>query len=208
VEESVFPEFEAECAKLGAQWAAGDGMASDSKIGPMVSAMQRDAVAAQVDAAVASGARIVAQAPVPDAPGGNYYPATVISGVTQDMAIQHSELFGPVVALASFSGSEKEAVDLSNDTEYGLAAYVYSKDLEKASRVAMGVQAGQVGINNWSMLNAPGGAPWVGHKASGVGYHSGADGWRQFSVPKTLVFESVADLRAAQLVTEDATATL
>eukprot|EP01043_Picozoa_sp_COSAG02_P039763 COSAG02_NODE_3162_length_7248_cov_147.217793_6_plen_467_part_00 len=208
VEESVLPEFEARCAKLGSQWAAGDGMTSGSKIGPMVSAMQRDAVAAQVNAAVASGARIVAQAPIPDAPGGNYYPATVLSGITQDMAIQHSELFGPVVALASFGGTEAQAVELSNDTEYGLAAYIYSKDLEKASRVAMGVKAGQIGINNWSMLNAPGGAPWVGHKASGFGYHSGADGWRQFSVPKTLVFESIEDLHEAQSVTVGAAAAL
>ena len=194
VEESVLPEFEAECAKLAASFNAGDGM-SDVKIGPMVSAMQRDAVAAQVDEAVAGGARIIAQAPIDLSAGGNYYPATVLSGLSHDSPINKTETFGPVVALSSFSGSEAEAVRLSNDTQYGLAAYVYSQDLTKASRVAMGIKAGQVGINNWSMNEAPAGCPWVGQKGSGFGYHSGADGWRQFSVPKSLIFNSVADLQ-------------
>lgn len=174
-------------------------MSTDIKMGPMVSAMQRDAVAAQVDEAVAGGARIIAQASVESTGArGNYYPATVLSGLSHDSPINKSETFGPVVALSSFNGSEEEAVRLSNDTEYGLAAYVYSQDLTKASRVAMGIKAGQVGINNWSMNEAPAGCPWVGQKGSGFGYHSGADGWRQFSVPKSLIFSSVDDLQTSK----------
>jgi len=85
------------------------------------------------------------------------------------MGIQHNETFGPVVALASFDGSEAAAVELANDTEYGLAAYVYSSDLAKAGRVAGGIKAGQVGINCYSLFHAQPECPWVGHKGSGFG---------------------------------------
>ena len=104
------------------------------------------------------------------------------------MDIQHLETFGPVVSLSTFDGSEEEAVRLANDTEYGLASSVYTTDIEKARRVARKIKAGQVGINCYSIDNADLRCPWVGHKSSGFGYHSGKDGWRQFSVPKSLVF--------------------
>ena len=194
VDAAILPEFEKRCAALATEFTAGDGLAQASKIGPMVSAMQRNAVAAQVEQAVADGARIVAQATVPSV-GANWYPATVLSGLTHESPINQAETFGPVVALCSFDGSEAEAVRLANDTEYGLAAYVYSQDLVKAGRVAMGIKAGQVGINNWSLNEAPTACPWVGHKGSGFGFHSGADGWRQFSVPKSLIFNSPEDLQ-------------
>ena len=85
-------------------------------------------------------------------------------------------------------GTEDSAVALANDTDYGLAAYVYTTDLPKAQRCAMRIKAGQVGINNWTVANAPPSCPWIGHKSSGFGYHSGEDGWRQFSSPKSLIF--------------------
>ena len=199
VEQSILPAFEQRCGVLAAEFTAGDGMAESSKIGPMVSRMQRDAVAAQVEEAVSAGARIVAQAPAPCTEvSGNFFPATVLSGVMHEAAINQTETFGPVVTLCAFDGSETEAVRLANDTEYGLAAYVYSTDLGKAARVAMGIKAGQVGINNWSMNEAPASCPWIGHKNSGFGYHSGEDGWRQFSVPKSLIFNNAEDLKVSQ----------
>ena len=73
-----------------------------------------------------------------------------------------------------------------------LAAYVYTRDLGKAARVACKIRAGQVGINNWSLAKAPTRCPWVGAKGSGFGYHSGDDGWRQFSVPKSLIFDDAS----------------
>ena len=103
--------------------------------------------------------------------------------------ITQEETFGPVVALSTFPGDEKTAVALANDSTYGLTASVYSGDAARAARVASQIHAGQVGINN----NALSGArdirsPFVGHKRSGYGSHSGTDGWRQFSVPKTLIY--------------------
>ena len=104
------------------------------------------------------------------------------------MTIQSTETFGPVIALAEFDGSNASAVRLANATDYGLAAYVYTSDMERARRVASQIRAGQVGINCYSLFHAHAECPWVGHKGSGFGYHSGADGWRQFSVPRSLVF--------------------
>lgn len=103
------------------------------------------------------------------------------------MVIQQEETFGPVVAIAGFDGSEEEAVSLSNDTPYGLSACVYSSDVAKANRVSRRIRAGQVGVNNYPMMNASPSCPWVGHKGSGFGYHSGPDGWRQFSMPQSIV---------------------
>ncbi|KAJ1453741.1 succinate semialdehyde dehydrogenase [Pelagophyceae sp. CCMP2097] len=194
VAEAVRGAFEEKCAALVQTYVAGDGFDAGSKIGPMVSATQRDLVAAQVADAVSRGARVVAQGAVPAGAAGNWFPATLVCGAAQDMPIQRVETFGPVVVVASFDGTEAEGVRLANDTEYGLAAYVYTTDMQKAQRVALGIKAGQVGINNWSLSCAPAECPWVGHKNSGMGYHSGADGWRQFSNPKSLIFQTKEDM--------------
>lgn len=93
----------------------------------------------------------------------------MLSDLTQGMRIQQAETFGPVVALAVFDGSEHEAARLANDTEYGLAAYVYTSDMAKAQRVSARIRAGQVGVNCYSLFNANGACPWVGHKGSGFG---------------------------------------
>lgn len=224
VAQAVSARFEALCAAKAAAYVAGDGFDAEARIGPMVSAAQRDHVQAQVDDAVRKGARVLAQAAVkPGAPvGATFFPATVLADVPASAAISRSKTFGPVVCLAAFDGSEAEAARLANDSEYGLAAYVYTRDLAKAARVAGQIKAGQVGINNWSLGKAPTRCPWVGAKGSGFGCHSGdegarahaalraslrlarlpdtppcrprslplgASGWRQFSVPKSLIFD-------------------
>ena len=191
VAEAIYDRFEAKCAALTAAQRAGPGKDETSKIGPLCSSLQRDNVANLVDAALDAGARKVCSAPA--AQGPNFYPATLLADVPHACAMSRDELFGPVVCLTKFDGSEAEAVRLSNDTDYGLAAYVYTQDLVKARRCAMQIKAGQVGINNWTVASAPPSCPWIGHKASGFGYHSGEDGWRQFSSPKSLIYTD-ADL--------------
>jgi acyl-CoA reductase-like NAD-dependent aldehyde dehydrogenase len=186
---AVREEFERKVVALAATYATGPGADEASKVGPMVSKMQCEIVADQVASAVAAGARVLYRGSVPEG-AGNWHPVVVLGGLSQDMKIQTNETFGPVVALASFDGTEAEAVRLANDTEYGLAAYVYTKDMGAAKRVAAGIRAGQVGVNCYSLFHANVACPWVGHKGSGFGYHSGYDGWRQFSVPKSIVFES------------------
>ena len=93
------------------------------------------------------------------------------------------------MALSRFDGSDDAAVRLANDSTYGLTASVYSGDLERAGRIAARLSAGQVGINNNPLSGARSiRSPFVGHKRSGYGSHSGTDGWRQFSTPKTLIY--------------------
>jgi acyl-CoA reductase-like NAD-dependent aldehyde dehydrogenase len=188
--------FEAKCVELARALQVGDGMDPTTTVGPMVSAMQRQLVSQQVKDATKNGAKMLYQSQVP-AGEGNWYPATVLADVGQDLFISQTETFGPVLSITPFDGSEVEAVRLSNDTPYGLAAYVYTQDLDKAARVSVGIKAGQVGVNNYAPFNASAACPWVGHKGSGFGYHSGADGWRQFSVPKSIVFNSEEEVGAS-----------
>jgi acyl-CoA reductase-like NAD-dependent aldehyde dehydrogenase len=83
-------------------------------------------------------------------------------------------------------------VRLANDTEYGLASSVYTADIDKATRVAIQIDAGQVGINCYAIENMDVACPWVGHKKSGFGYHSGKEGFHNFSIPKTIVYSGAA----------------
>jgi len=147
----------------------------------------------QVEDSIANGAKKLYESDVPET-GGNFFPVTVLTDLTQDMLIQKAETFGPVIAMSAFSGTEEDAVKLANDTEYGLASYVYTSDLMKASRVARKIKSGQVGINCYSLIAAQPKCPWIGHKGSGFGSHSGMDGFRSFSVPKSLVFTTIAPL--------------
>jgi len=193
VADSVKQQFEELCVEACRAVQAGPFDCKESTIGPMVSRMQRSKVEAQVQDAVAHGAKVLCTGKViaTDAQqqNGNYYPATVLTDVSQDMQISREETFGPVVAIYTFNDTEEKAVHLANSTQYGLTASVYSNDLEKCQRVSQCINAGQVGINTWSLMDAPVACPWVGHKESGMGYHSGRDGYRQYSVPKSLVFK-------------------
>jgi len=192
VDESVKSAFEEKVVAAAKSWQAGNGLEATSKIGPMVSSMQRDVVQRHVEEAVSSGAKVLHRGEVPEATG-NFYPATVVSSVTQEMTIQHEETFGPIVCISSFNGCEEEAVRLSNESQFGLTACVYSNDIAKAKRVSRLIKAGQVGINNYPMMTADPSCPWAGHKGSGFGYHSGPDGWRQFSMPQSIILTEPAE---------------
>jgi acyl-CoA reductase-like NAD-dependent aldehyde dehydrogenase len=137
-------------------------MDADTKVGPMVSRLQRDHVAQQVDGAIKQGAKLLLKSDVPADAGEetSFYPVTVLSNVTHDMDLFQRETFGPVVALSGFDGTEEEAIRLANETEYGLSGSVYSKDVDKARRVASRISCGQVGINCWALENMNIACPW------------------------------------------------
>ena len=190
VDESIQQEFEQKVVDIAKTFKVGNPSDAETKVGPMVSDVQRENVSKQVEASVKQGAKVLYQSECPKE--ANFYPVTVLSSLKQDMPIQTHETFGPVVALSTFDGEEESAVTLANDTEYGLASYVYTTDLKKGNRVARKIRSGQVGINCYSLLEAQPGCPWIGHKHSGFGSHSGMEGWRSFSVPKSLVFNTNA----------------
>lgn len=189
VAEAIYDRFQEMTKSVAAEYAVGNGMDPKNKVGPLVSMLQREQVKSQVDDAVSKGAKVLLQSEIPkdiDNDKCSFYPVTVLADVDERMDLSIKETFGPVVSLTKFDGSEAEAVRLANKTEYGLGSSVYTKDLDKAQRVASLIDAGQVGVNCWPLEEMDVHCPWAGHKSSGFGYHSG-DGFLQFSIPKTIV---------------------
>lgn len=183
VADSVADEFEGRVLERARAWNHGNGFDPKSRMGPLVSAEQRERVETHVRQARERGARVLLGGERPEGPGF-FYPATVLADVGADWDVTREETFGPIVALTRFDGSESEAIRLANDTPYGLGANVYTEDRERGLRIARAIRAGQVGVNQY--LGSAPGAPWVGARQSGFGFLGGVEGHRQFTVPKTI----------------------
>ena len=151
---------------------AADGAA----IGPLITAAAVDRVRRAVEQAVAEGARISHRAQLPDAPG-HFYPPTVLADVAPDATILRDEIFGPVAPVVVWD-DEDELIRLVNDTEYGLAAYVFAGELGRAVRLGERIDAGMVGINR-GLVSDPS-APFGGVKQSGLGREGAREGLREF----------------------------
>ncbi len=162
----------------------GDPAVEGVQVGPMVSARQKAKVVAQIDAAIASGATAL-HGGGSDEPNsrGNFVAPTILTGVNHTMDIMRDETFGPVACVQSFTTID-EAVDLANDSPFGLGAAVFGRDTTRASAVAARIDAGMVGVNQG--CGGADGCPWVGCKESGYGFHSGPEGHRQFAQVRVL----------------------
>jgi succinate-semialdehyde dehydrogenase/glutarate-semialdehyde dehydrogenase len=117
---------------------------------------------------------------------GTYYAPTLLTDVTPDMKVWHEEVFGPVLPIVTFR-TEQEAIDLANDTKYGLGGYVFSENKEKVLRVASQIQTGMVQMNNESYVQPP--SPFGGYKASGIGREHGKFGFHELSSIKLISLE-------------------
>jgi len=180
VESSVFDEFlQGFVAKAG-QWQLGDPTREDTKLGPMASLAARTDLIGQVEDAVAKGATVHLGGQVPDGPGA-FYPATVLTGVTPEMRAYHEELFGPVAVVYQVD-SVDEAVELANDSPYGLGSAVFAGDLDEADDVANRLDVGMVGLNT-TVKSAPD-LPFGGVKNSGIGRELGRFGLDEFANKK------------------------
>src|SRR3954454_5505093 len=148
----------------------GDPVSGETEIGPMVSREQFDLVKELVDDAVANGATLQCGGPVDVAahPGGSFYAPTVLTGVTHDMRIMREEIFGPVVPIVTV-GSEEEAIQLANDSQFGLSASVWTLDRPKGDRIARRLEAGSVWINDHMYSHGTCQCSWGGVKDSGIG---------------------------------------
>lgn len=159
----------------------GDGLQEGVDAGPLIHRIACGEVGSLVDAAVAGGAKVVVrnesyqrEAALQE---GSFYPPTLLSGVTDQMAIAQQEIFGPILPILSYS-RVSDAVQRANETPFGLAAYVYGKDIANCHAVARGLEVGIVGVNEWRPLKAE--IPFGGVKQSGIGAEGGEEGIREF----------------------------
>ncbi|HZQ27466.1 MAG TPA: aldehyde dehydrogenase family protein [Acidimicrobiales bacterium] len=184
VPRSRLAEAEDIAAKAAQSFTPGDPFADGTRLGPLVSAAQRDRVRAYINKGVEEGAKLVtggAEAPE-GLDKGYFVQPTVFSDVRNDMTIAQEEIFGPVLAIIPYD-TEDEAVELANDTVYGLAGGVWSGDPERAKQVARRLRTGQVEINGGSFNPL---APFGGYKQSGHGRELGKFGLEEFLEVKSL----------------------
>lgn len=165
----------------------GDPRDERTEMGPMSQTKLLDGAVARVEDAVSRGAEVLAGGLGVGVPERGWFLApTVVDAVTPDMDVVRHEIFGPVLSILRFS-DEDEAVAMANDTEYGLAAGVWTNDLGRGHRVADALEAGTVWVNTYRALNYA--VPFGGSKSSGFGRENGMDGFLEFSEPKAIWFE-------------------
>jgi succinate-semialdehyde dehydrogenase/glutarate-semialdehyde dehydrogenase len=158
-------------AKLGAM-KVGRGVEEDVKVGPLIDGTQRGKVAELVEDATGKGAQVIVGGRERDG-AGYFYEPTVLGGVSPDARLLKEEIFGPVAPVIGFD-EEDAAIAAANDTEYGLVAYVFTRDVKRAFRVCEKLETGMVGLNQGLVSNPA--APFGGVKASGFGREGGPEG--------------------------------
>ncbi|MEO6496621.1 MAG: aldehyde dehydrogenase family protein, partial [Solirubrobacteraceae bacterium] len=176
VHESIAAEFGERMAAKMRELKVGRGTEDDVKVGPLIDDTQRGKVDELVQDARDKGAKVLCGAEALDGPGYFYAP-TVLAEVTADARLLREEIFGPVAPIAAFT-TDEEAVAAANDTEFGLVAYFYTRDLDRAFRVMEGLQTGMVGVNQGIVSNAS--APFGGVKQSGFGREGGREGIEEY----------------------------
>ncbi|WP_066899245.1 NAD-dependent succinate-semialdehyde dehydrogenase [Mycolicibacterium houstonense] len=176
VANAVREEFTEKLVKRMSEFNLGKGIDPASTLGPLINSKQVSTVTELVSDAVSRGATVAVGGVAPGGPG-NFYPATVLTDVPADARILKEEVFGPVAPITGFD-TEDDGVAAANDTEYGLAAYVYTRSLDRALRVAEGIESGMVGINRGVISDAA--APFGGIKESGFGREGGSEGIEEY----------------------------
>ena len=182
---SIADEFARRLSSAMSGMQVGPGADDGVTVGPLVNAASRTKVAELVDGAVANGAKVLTGGTVPDG-AGFFYPPTVLTHVPPTAAILHTEIFGPVAPIATFT-TEDEAVELANSTDFGLVSYVYTRDLARGLRVSERIEAGMVGLNR-GLVSDPA-APFGGVKQSGLGREGGHEGMLAFTESKYIAVQ-------------------
>jgi betaine-aldehyde dehydrogenase len=177
VQRSVYDEFVGRFEKAVADLRVEDPSRDGSEMGPLVSAAQRDSVKRYID-----GASVAFTGRAPDGSGW-WLPPTVVESRSTDEPVWREEVFGPVVAVMPFD-DEAHAVELANDTEYGLSGSIYTSDLGRGLRVARAVEAGNLSVNSHSSVRYW--TPFGGYKQSGLGRELGPDAPMAFTEEKNV----------------------
>lgn len=185
VQREVLEEFGEKMSERVRRLKVGDGMDPETDIGPLIDRKGFNKVRRHVQDALAKGAQLVAgELPAPaQQDWGCFYPPSVLTQVQPDMVVQHEETFGPLLPLMPFD-DDAEAVRMANDTEFGLAAYLFTADDERAQQVIAQLRFGHVGHNTGSGPTPE--APFGGMKQSGIGREGGVEGLFEFVEPQTV----------------------
>jgi succinate-semialdehyde dehydrogenase / glutarate-semialdehyde dehydrogenase len=176
VHEKVHDEFAKKLTAKMSGLKMGNGLDDGVALGPLVNKDGRDKVIELVDDAVSKGAKVLTGGKSPDGPG-YFYPATVLTNVADSSKMLNEEIFGPVASIQTFK-TEDEAIKRANDTEYGLVAYLYTKDLSRGMRVSEKLDFGMIGLNR-GLVSDPA-APFGGTKQSGLGREGAQEGMKEF----------------------------
>jgi succinate-semialdehyde dehydrogenase/glutarate-semialdehyde dehydrogenase len=173
---SIADEFTDRLAERMGKLRVGRGTEEGVDVGPLIDDDQRGKVADLVDDAAGRGAKVLVGGSSADG-AGYFYEPTVLGNVPPDARLLKEEIFGPVAPVASFDSTE-DAIAAANDTEYGLVAYVFTRDLKRALTVCEGLETGMIGLNQGMVSNA--GAPFGGVKQSGIGREGGNEGIEEY----------------------------
>nr|VFK61377.1 MAG: succinyl-CoA reductase [Candidatus Kentron sp. TUN] len=184
VHESIASQVEKELTNLFSRTVVGDALNPTTDVGPLVSKKQLERLVAQVQDALLQGAKIlVGGKSLEEELGGAFYQPTLLKDVSSKMRVWQEEVFGPVLPIVTFS-NEEEAIRLANDTLYGLGAYIFTGDTDRAQRVAHAIDSGVVGINGCSYFSPS--SPFGGYKGSGFGREHGKYGFYEVTRTKVI----------------------
>jgi succinate-semialdehyde dehydrogenase/glutarate-semialdehyde dehydrogenase len=185
VHASVAEEFSARLAERLAAMPVGRGTEDGVLVGPLIDADQRDIVKKLVDDAVGKGADVLTGGET-TGERGYFFKPTVMSGISEDTELLREEFFGPVAAVKTFS-TDEEAIASANATEYGLVAYVFTQDINRAFKVTEALEVGMLGLNRGLVSNAA--APFGGIKESGFGREGGPEGIEEYLSTKYVALD-------------------
>ncbi len=184
VEESIYDQAVEAAQTAAERMRVGDPFDESTRVGALVSREHFERVCKYVELGVSEGAQVAAGgSPIETDGKGFYYPPTVLTGVNNQMKVVREEIFGPVLSIIPFKDQD-ELIAQANDTQYGLAAGLWTRDIAKAHNVAHALKAGTVYINAYGILDAS--APFGGFKMSGIGRENGEDGIRMYTETKTV----------------------
>lgn len=191
IQDGIYDELVAKVAERAAQIRIGDPQDANSQMGPLATMAQLDRIEETVAHAIDNGGTLINGGKRPDIEGnGWYYEPTIIACPNQDLKVVREEMFGPVLSVLRFK-DEAEAVQLANDTRFGLAAGVFTRDIGRALRVTKAIRAGIVWVNTYRMVSPM--APFGGFKDSGHGRESGLDAIYDYTRAKTVWLNTSAD---------------
>ncbi|SDI57471.1 aldehyde dehydrogenase family protein [Halomonas profundus] len=198
IERPVFEQVTSRLARAAEQISVGLPNDEATRMGPLQNHRQFEQVTRMIDAAVAAGATLLTGGKRPEGlpteAQGYFIAPTVLVDVTPDMEIAQQEVFGPVLVAMAFD-NENQAIQLANETRFGLAGAVWSQDVARAHRVAGQLRAGTVWINSYKAISVM--SPFGGFGDSGFGRSSGLDGLREYTVPQSVWVETAPEASVA-----------